>query len=319
MTKSGEALNRFAAAWETDRPRDAMRAACRWLLGRTGQLEGPVGLEPLARALGSQISTRDSAIDGGLTAYGDEYVIEVSTAGSWRRRRFTAAHEIGHVLFFEALGTGHVHIDPGEMDEVESLCNLAAAELLMPHEDFRRAALAQGFAPAGLWQLRHRFGVSWSALLVRFLDLFPGSGASLWRANVRPGDGSKLRVVSSFGRPGPSWLARGMSDGYLSLPLPRYAFEDGAAGAVGITPLKSSTGVELVGLASRLPERHEQNGEQRLLGEDPQSMPDAVVAVLLLPTAAESAWRELVRGAILDAGSGVTKEDATIRQLVLAC
>lgn len=265
-----------------------MRHACRDLLERTDQLAGPIRLSPLCRAVGAELEEADLAVDGLLSAYGDRYVIQVRSREDvgWRRARFSIAHEIGHILLFDSVGEGQVSSvsDPGYVEAIESLCNLAAAELLMPSWHFQQEALNAGFDSDGLSYLRQCFGVSWSALLVRFVDVFPDAGATIWRSGVRAGDGDKMRVVKAFGRQRQSWLAPGMSERFLSEPLPRRALLDGSAVCKGVRVLRSSESPKLLGLASRIdPERRQGK---------------SAAAVLLLPPAAESSWKCLAsRGA----------------------
>jgi hypothetical protein len=69
------------------------------------------------------------------------------------RRKFTLAHEIGHIVIPWHTGTIVSHIDPGEVDfayrEMEAEANRFAAELLMPTawliEEFERAASVQQY------------------------------------------------------------------------------------------------------------------------------------------------------------------------------
>ena len=82
-----------------------------------------------------------------------------------KRRRFTIAHELGHALVLQVTGSKkHVGI------EVERICDMIAAEILMPKNQF----LSQLTAPLSLKKLRsvaHNFNVSFQAAAKRCAEL----------------------------------------------------------------------------------------------------------------------------------------------------
>src|SRR5258708_31189739 len=83
-----------------------------------------------------------------------------------RRRRFTLAHEICHTFFYESapeLKFTQRAPDPTE----ESLCDLGAAELLMPTTTVQREAMPLPVCIESLSLLAARFAVSVSAMFIR--------------------------------------------------------------------------------------------------------------------------------------------------------
>jgi Zn-dependent peptidase ImmA (M78 family) len=92
----------------------------------------------------------DDAASGLLKKDGDGWVIYVNETDSVRRRRFTIAHEIGHLISFLKGGQSKIAIDQrGEIadfafarsgnisNSIESEANAIAAELLMPEREVR--------------------------------------------------------------------------------------------------------------------------------------------------------------------------------------
>ena len=89
-------------------------------------------------------------------------VIVGSVAKSVERRRFTLAHELGHMV---------MAID-GDLDE-EKACQRFASALLMPREDllFEVGQRRHAFGYAEIIEIKRMYGVSAAALIVRLRDL----------------------------------------------------------------------------------------------------------------------------------------------------
>ncbi|MER5839748.1 ImmA/IrrE family metallo-endopeptidase [Streptomyces prasinus] len=81
----------------------------------------------------------------------------VNTRAPGDRRRFSIAHELGHLV---------MHAEPGTGSTQEKQADAFAAEFLMPASDIRRA-FSGGVDLAMLTQLKRVWGVSMSALLRR--------------------------------------------------------------------------------------------------------------------------------------------------------
>ena len=146
----------------------------------------PVPVRAIARGRGAvivQVPGEDCDIDGFLYREDSKVVIGVNRDQAAVRKRFTVAHELGHLLLHEHQ---EVHVDRGFRvrlrsdasrvgaypDEMEA--NRFAAELLMPI-DFLRADLKdQDFDLADdgdLRSLAKRYGVSTQALAIRLNGL----------------------------------------------------------------------------------------------------------------------------------------------------
>ncbi len=122
-------------------------------------------LGALVKRLGGKLETSSGGSDGelDLTKEG-EFTLWISPYTSWRRDRFTIAHEIGHYVLHCMMGKhrGFV-IQRSGSDLLEKEANLFAAALLMPEEEFR-AKFAEGLNSD---QLATHFQVSLDAVEVR--------------------------------------------------------------------------------------------------------------------------------------------------------
>lgn len=91
------------------------------------------------------------------------------------RRAFSICHEIAHTFFpdaFELVHFRHTARDRFDPDrELEELCDVAAAELLMPLEPFVADLQSLGVSLDGQDALRARYGASREAVALRAMDL----------------------------------------------------------------------------------------------------------------------------------------------------
>jgi len=121
------------------------------LLAETGQSkQARVDIEAIARHLNAQVVEEklDRSVSGLLYRDGDQVVIGVNSAHVDRRRRFTVAHEIGHLVLHKGrpLVLDHVRVNfrdansstASDWEEIQA--NAFAAEILMPREQVIAAA-----------------------------------------------------------------------------------------------------------------------------------------------------------------------------------
>lgn len=92
------------------------------------------------------------------------------------RVNFSIAHEIIHTFFPNSRGGArfrNLHAeDSREANELERLCDLGAAELLMPQEEFRAARVGMGLHLVAA--LSERFGSSFEATVFRLATAYEG-------------------------------------------------------------------------------------------------------------------------------------------------
>jgi IrrE N-terminal-like domain len=226
----------FAASFGRNSPEEAMRLSCERLLRETGQSDAPISLARLLTAVGARQEELPLTSAARLRIDERGYLVGVREGTDWRRRQFSVAHEIGHILICEALRDRPEQLralrEPQHWPDVERLCNRGAAELLMPAADFVAQAGAGEVTAALLCRLRERFGVSWTALAIRFQQLL-GFGVSTWTRYRRHEDERvTFRVERSWGK-GASWLPVGLTARHLSPNVIEAAATDGEATAEG--------------------------------------------------------------------------------------
>ena len=96
------------------------------------------------------------------------YLIQVNEADSRARKNFSICHEIGHILMPNYNGDSGPRRDAQTMrwdksDEEEYLCDVAAAELLMPHAEFVPRLRGCGMRIEAVRELAEEFGSSLEA------------------------------------------------------------------------------------------------------------------------------------------------------------
>lgn len=121
------------------------------------------------------IVERDLGVDGRLLPLGTEFMIELRRDRARERKNFTCAHELGHTFFYESVPRIKYRqsrsSSPRFDQEEEKLCNIAAAELLMPTEVFRK--VANDFSPSvsSLLRIAGIFVASLTATAIRVCSL----------------------------------------------------------------------------------------------------------------------------------------------------
>ena len=168
------------------------RMAAEELLDQFGAAEGAVPVEAIARRYARIVERNlDPGISGALVPVKDgQWLILVNEDHAPTRKRFTIAHELGHLLLH---GFKSVHADRAfkfrdaqssegsAAEEIEA--NQFAAELLMPRRRLLDAAQATllEYAPADdddpafdqlVIQLSRQFEVSRQAMAIRLSSLF---------------------------------------------------------------------------------------------------------------------------------------------------
>lgn len=140
----------------------------------------PVDLRGLALSHGiTRIKEAQlEALDAFLTP-GDDggYAVVLNSRHSRARRRFSLAHEIGHVLLAEQETEEQFRRPSCDATArpVERACNLLAAEMLMPAEPFRRDAEAYDWRIEGGIALSQLFDTSLESTFRRYVELAKGS------------------------------------------------------------------------------------------------------------------------------------------------
>jgi O-acetyl-ADP-ribose deacetylase (regulator of RNase III) len=151
----------------------------------------------LAERAGLETVPREDLDDARLVSPpGEEARIEFNPHRRPARVRFSVAHELGHSLFSDhgqqIRYRTESHAEHARADDwqLEVLCNVAAAEILMPAGAFP-AAQADDLSLPHLLDLRAAFGVSTEALLRRVIKL-TDRAACLFAATRLPDGGFRV-------------------------------------------------------------------------------------------------------------------------------
>lgn len=215
------ALDAFARAWNADSPSTAMRIACRRLANDAHETTPPVRLNKLLASCGARFETSGNiATHGRLELRDGQYTVIARRGVAWRRQRFTIAHEVGHIIILNSLARWPSALSalhsPTIWEPLERLCDLAAAELLVPEADLSQAAELHELTANGLQRLYDRYLVSYATLLRRICELSPRRALSLWRRYARHShEATNLRITYAYAGADAPWLPRGLTAKHL--------------------------------------------------------------------------------------------------------
>ncbi len=152
--------------------------AIRAVVGRYRQPDE--ALEDVARNLGVQtITVEPLRFDGGVFEDASGLRVKLNSASPLKRRRFTLAHEIAHLILASG-GPREAHRSHAST-VLERACDAVAAEVLMPF-DRVRAVVPRKASVKTLLDLGNQFGVSLQAVAVRVHELgFWTESVGFWR------------------------------------------------------------------------------------------------------------------------------------------
>jgi hypothetical protein len=129
--------------------------------------------DPIAEVIGADLDDCEGALRS--SSSGKKWGIYYNLRGSPGRRRFTAAHELGHYFLHRKQYPQGFRCDEAAVDgrtkiDVERQANEFAANLLMPFDDFRRQIPAKDSTDFGkLSECATRYDVSLIAAVLRWL------------------------------------------------------------------------------------------------------------------------------------------------------
>jgi Zn-dependent peptidase ImmA (M78 family) len=164
-----------------EEPEEVIRRRCRELVAaakESGWNGPPYDPEILAGFCDIEVEAVDADIhaDARIFPYHDgRLLIQYTRNVSAERQRFSICHELTHTRFPDCYEEVRYRQNKGKFDSrhqaLEKLCNIGAAELLIPHEDF--VARLNGRQPSLELanELRKTFGCSMEAMLYRLVDL----------------------------------------------------------------------------------------------------------------------------------------------------
>ena len=154
----------------------------------------------LTRPLTGFQDVRHPGVDAMLVPLPEGYSVVINQNAPHTRQRYSLAHELGHIMLLEAESSppmpssstryrSHVAIAKDRDAEEERLCNVIAAELLMPEKTFTEKVKAFGRSLEHLPLLAYLFGTSLTATAIRYWELLPEPCHLVkWRtSSYRPG------------------------------------------------------------------------------------------------------------------------------------
>ena len=189
------------------RPEEAIVARSRGLLAELGRTEPPFPPETLAFLQGIRKITRaDIPFDACLVPVEDGFRVDLCKYHGKARQNFSITHEIAHTFLIEHepfLRAPKREKGIGESSNygvVERLCDIAAAELLLPESLFAKDVWQCGPSLDSIVYLSARYCASLSATAWRFAEMgFWKCYFVVWGLGEREGSNSvSLRVRALF-------------------------------------------------------------------------------------------------------------------------
>jgi Zn-dependent peptidase ImmA (M78 family) len=148
------------------------------LVKERGQEEPPFLAEELAHLQGIKVMKEDlGEVDALLIRFPDGYTIKINAKRHPARQNYSCAHEIGHTFLHELDRLSRLdNLDDNEFrmsnsnvvgKAKERLCQIAAAELLMPRVVFNKYLIDFGISVNSIKRLSQIFRVSLPAAAIR--------------------------------------------------------------------------------------------------------------------------------------------------------
>lgn len=220
----------------------------------------------LAEKLGIKLRAREGVEDARLVMSEGQMYIEFNPSRPHRRMRFSVAHEIGHWLFPDAPEQVRYrsHFEGRRQDDwqLETLCNVAAAEILVPIGGFPELEDIDLDLNLVLDEQR-RYDVSIEALLLRVVKL-TAHPVLVFCARRDPGTSQYRFVYLVASRSWESPIAKGAAlpsapvleqcsaIGFTAKGNERWGSADLRVQAVGAPPFPGETDPRVLGFASPL-------------------------------------------------------------------
>ena len=127
----------------------------------------PVDIASICEKVGLTVQYQPLGVDALLQETESGYVATINSAQRLSRQRMSLAHEIGHLILYQATGLresfGHILPDQrqsSESQEVEKLCDYFAAELVLPSEVWQNQLQTGGLSLTTLRKLMNCYGIT---------------------------------------------------------------------------------------------------------------------------------------------------------------
>ncbi len=173
------------------------------------RLVPPVNVEVFARSLGVTRIKRSSIKASGMLIAGKSgYSMLLNEEHSWKRQRFSCAHEIGHLLL-KKLGLANPGVSearfqsPSSARKIEeTICDQIAAEILLPELHFTKDAEGSNWSLESIDQLVRKYQASAESVAIRLVKLMPNASIlGVWRpTSIRKMRMKLEKVISNTAR-----------------------------------------------------------------------------------------------------------------------
>lgn len=176
----------FCNIYDANSPEKAMINACNALINKSRTRTFPIIFDNILKECDARIEEKDLPNPGRLEIEDTGYVIYVDKKMLPTRKRFTIAHEIGHIILIDALFQKPDLIrklrHTSNWFIVEKLCDKAASEILMPEQSFIHQIKKNGLTPEGIDVICNYFGVSRESFFIKFINIFNPSAVVLCKS-----------------------------------------------------------------------------------------------------------------------------------------
>ena len=216
---------RLKDLFNTPDEKSAVKVMCRQLLYSLNLLSAPIPLKPICQKFNLNVKYNNvkKQEDSFLKLTPSGFEIEISRDKNWRRNRFTIAHELTHLIIYQAIKSPINSFDRKQHDDIETLCDIGASELLINEIELEKKLKEEGLNKNGLKKIYDTFMTSYDALFYK-LSEYLNVNIVIWKNYARNEMESKeYRVYKHF----PSykkaykstWLPNGCTSKHIK-PLP---------------------------------------------------------------------------------------------------
>ncbi|MGB3870862.1 MAG: ImmA/IrrE family metallo-endopeptidase [Flavobacteriales bacterium] len=160
----------------------------------------PFNLIDLAQMRDIEVVPNEVVLDARIIPVDPQrFLIEYNPFQSETRINFSIAHEIGHTLFPDCRDFIRNREAQPERDswELEFLCNVAAAEILLPYALFSADAVSAPMTIDGITELAKKYKASLESVLLRFIDVIE---APATMAIARFTDDPESRLIVDYSK-----------------------------------------------------------------------------------------------------------------------
>ncbi len=216
---------RLKHLFNTPDEKSAVKVICRQILASLNLTTAPIPLKPICKKFNLKVSYNSvtKKEDSFLKIAPNGFEIEISKQKNWRRNRFTIAHELTHLIIFNAINTPINSFDRKQHDEIEKLCDIGASELLINELELEKNLLDYGISSEGLKTIYDKFMVSYDALFLKLSEHL-NANILIWRSHARHENEKKeYRVYRHFPKykfaTKSTWLPNGCTTKHIN-PVP---------------------------------------------------------------------------------------------------